>query len=166
MSDPVNIAELLKKPMADFPDLPNLPGQKWFYGKLTGEIDAQHSRTNATPFYHIGIRITDPGKDVTPADLEPITAAGFSLADYDAGANFYVTPNAMKMLRRFLGSLGFPENVSFLEALKLDDNGNPTAATKEVLRGRDVIFRTPAADDQKRVFINSVDMLSGKIDQK
>jgi hypothetical protein len=164
-NDPVNLIELLNKPMSDFPDLPNLPGQKWFYGKLTG-VAASHSRQKQTPLYDFGIRITDPGKDVTTADLAVITSKGFSLADYEAHALFYVTPNAMKMLRRFLTSLGFAESVSFVEALGLDQNGNPTAATQEKIRGRDVIFRTPAADDQKRVFLSNVDMISGNIDQK
>lgn len=163
--DPINLIELLNKPLSDFPDLPNLPGQKWFYGKLTG-VEAQHSRQKQTPFYHFSIRITDPGKDVTQAELAAITNAGFSLADYEAGANFYVTPNAMKMLRRFLSSLGFPENASFVEALALDpETGNPTAATQEKIRGRDVMFRTPQADDQKRVYLNNVDMISGQIEK-
>lgn len=165
--DPVNLIELLNKPLSDFPDLPNLPGSKWFYGKLTGEITAEHSRQKSTPFYHIGLRITDPGKDVTASELKSIADAGFSLADYEAGANFYVTPNAMKMLRRFLTSLGFPENSSFVEALALDpETGNPTAETKDKLRGRDVMFRTPTADDQNRVYLNNVDMISGQIDKK
>lgn len=164
--DPVNLIDLLNKPMSEFPDLPNLPGSKWFYGKLT-DVTAEHSRDKKTPFYHFTGRVTDPGKDVQQSELAPIAAGGFSLSDYEFGANFYLTPNAMKMLRRFVTSLGFPESVSFMEALALDtETGNPTAATREKVRGLDVMFRTPAADDQKRVYLNSVDMITGDVKGK
>ena len=160
---PVNLIELLGKPMSDFPDLPNLPGMKWFYGKLL-DITADHSSVKKTPLYDFSIRITDPGKDVTAGEIKAISDGGFSLSDYEAHAKFYVTPNALKMLRRFVTSLGFPPSVSFIEALALDPTtGNPTDATKEKLRGIDVMFRTPAADDQGRVFLSNVDMVTGEI---
>ena len=161
MSDnPTDLRELLGKPMSDFPDLPNLPGQKWFYGKLLS-MSAGHSSKKMTPLYRFTLRITDPGKDVTSAELKAVADAGFSLADYDVGADFYLTPNAMKMFRRLVTSLGFSENLSFIEALSLDDDCNPTQQTQEKIRGLDVMFRTPPADDQGRVFLNHVDMLTG-----
>jgi hypothetical protein len=160
---PVNLVDLLGKPMSDFPDLPNLPGMKWFYGKLL-DVTADHSSQKKTPLYDFSIRITDPGKDVSAAELKAVTDAGFSLADYEAHAKFYLTPNALKMLRRFVTSLGFPPSVSFIEALALDPaTGNPTAETKEKILGRDVMFRTPAADDQGRVYLSNVDMVTGEI---
>lgn len=161
MSETPNLAELLDKPLGDFPDLPDLPGQRWFYGKLTGEVEPGHSRQKATPFFKFGVKVTDPGQDVTAAELDKIKSAGFALADYEAGATFYLTPDAMKMLRRFLTSLGFPENVSFRANMKLDADGNPTAETAEVFRDKDVMFRTQAATDQGRVYINNVDQIAG-----
>ena len=155
-----DLLELLKKPMSEFPDLPNLPSKKHFYGKLTG-MTSGHSSQKGTPFYNFKIRVTDAGKDVTPAELKVVTDAGFSLADYEVGANFYLTQSALKMLRAFLTSLGFPPNVSFYDNLKLDDVGNPTDDTQDAIRGKDVMFAVPAPGDNGRVYLGNVDNLIG-----
>jgi hypothetical protein len=154
-----DLLELLKKPMSEFPDLPNLPAKKHFYGKLLG-MTAGHAKTGV-PFYNFAIRITDPGKDVTPAELAEINALGFTLSDYQVGSNFYLTQNALKMLRAFLTSLGFPPNVSFYDNLKLDEVGNPTSDTQEAIRGMDVMFQTPDKGDNNRVYLGNVDNLTG-----
>lgn len=159
MSDPIDLRDLLNKPASDFPDMPDLPGAKTFYGKLI-DVVADHSRQKQTPLFRFGVRLTDPGSDVTEAELAKIKDAGFSLADYQYSADFYLTPNAMRMFRRFTESLGFPTNVPFAEMLKLDDNCNPTEATKELIRGRDVIVRTPPMDDKGRVY-NRADSIAG-----
>lgn len=155
-----DLVELLKKPMSEFPDLPNLPPKKHFYGKLLG-MTAGHSSNKGTPFYNFAIRITDPGKDVTASELSVVTEAGFTLADYQVGANFYLTQNALKMLRAFLTSLGFPPNVSFYDNLKLDEVGNPTSDSQDAIRGLDVMFAVPAAGDNGRVYLGNVDNLIG-----
>lgn len=155
-----DLLELLKKPMSDFPNLPGLPPKKHFYGKLLS-VTAGVSSQKGTPFYAFNIRITDPGKDVTAAELSAITTAGFSLADYEAAGNFYLTLKALPMLREFLDSLGFNSNVSFYDALKLDEVGNPTADTQDAIRGLDVMFRTPAAGDSGRVYLLGVENLKG-----
>src|SRR5215467_7726930 len=139
-----DLLELLKKPMSEFPDLPQLPAKKHFYGKLLG-VTAGLSSQKQTPYYNFKIRVTDPGKDVTQAELAVVTDAGFSLADYEAGANFYLTQSALKMLRAFLSSLGFPPNVSFYDNLKLDEVGNPTPDTQDAIKGLDVMFQVPDA---------------------
>jgi hypothetical protein len=155
-----DLLELLKKPMSEFPDLPNLPPKKHFYGKLLG-MTAGHSSQKQTPLYNFKIRITEPGKDVTASELATITDAGFSLSDYEVGANFYLTQNALKMLRAFLSSLGFPPNVSFYDNLKLDEVGNPTPDTQEAIRGLDVMFAVPQPGDNGRVFLGNVDNVVG-----
>lgn len=160
MSDDVlDLRDLLSKPGSDFPDLPDLPPAKTFFGKLLG-VTADHSSVKKTPFFRFDIRLTDPGADVTEADLKPVKEGGFSLADYTFNADFYLTPNAMKMLRRFNDSLGFPSNVPIAELMKLDDNCNPTQETQELYRGRDVIVRTGPKDDKGRVY-NRADSCAG-----
>lgn len=158
--DTIDLRDLLNRPLSDFPDRPNLPGGKHFYGKITN-FAATHSRVKGTPGYHVGVRITDPGQDVTEAEKTKIADAGFSLADYEAGSDFWLTPNSMVFLRRFMNSLGFPEGASLTQALSLDENGNPTPETIDKLRGLDVLIKTPPADDQGRVFLNNVDTISG-----
>lgn len=155
-----DLMDLLKKPMSEFPDLPSLPPKKHFYGKLLG-MTAGHSSNKQTPFYCFNIRITEPGKDVTESELAVVTDAGFSLADYQVGSNFYLTQNALKMLRSFLTSLGFPPNVSFYDNLKLDDVGNPTSDSQDAIRGMDVMFQTPDKGDNGRVYVGNVDNLTG-----
>lgn len=152
--------ELLKQPMSNFPDRPNLPGNKTFYGKLIG-MSATVSAVKGTPGLHLDIKLTDPGSDVPREEMDMIAAAGFSLADYSVGKNFWITSNSMIFLRRFLVSLGFPENASFAETLKLDENGIPTAETQDVIRGLDVAVVTPFADEQGRVFLNNVENVTG-----
>ena len=124
-------------------------------------FSATFSRQKKTPGYHVGIRLTDPGQDVTKAELEAITGAGYNIADYECGSDFWITPGSMTFLRRFLLSLGFPESASFKENLSLDDSGNPTPATIDKIRGLDVLIQTPMADDQGRVFINNLDSVVG-----
>lgn len=161
MSDStIDLRDLLSKPLSDFPDRPNLPGGKHFYGKIIG-IGTTHSKVKGTPGYHVAVRLTDPGQDVTEAEKAKIADAGFNIADYEVGSDFWITPGSMTFLRRFLISLGFPENASFMENLSLDPHGNPTPETVEKVRGLDVIIRTPPADDQGRVFLNNVDSISG-----
>ena len=162
MSDetPLDIRDLLSKPLSDFPDRPNLPGGRHFYGKLTS-FAATFSKTKKTPGYHVGIRLTDPGADVTKAELDVISNAGFAVGDYEVGSDFWLTPGSMVFLRRFLVSLGFPESASFVENLGLDNDGNPTPATQDKIRGLDVIVATPPADDQGRVFTNNLDSVVG-----
>lgn len=153
---PVDLVDLLSKPMSDFPDRPNLPGGRTFYGKLIS-ITAGNSRLKQTPLFHFAVRLTDPGKDVTAGEMEAIESAGFSLGDYPCGADFYLTPNSRTILRRFLTSLGFSSSNTFLENLKLDEaSGLPTEASQEAIRGLDVLIKTPPADDQGRVFLNNV----------
>ena len=157
----VDLRDLLNKPLSDFPDLPDLPAGKHFYGKLIG-IKADHSRDKKTPFFNFSVRLTDPGEDVTDVEKNAITNAGFSLADYQCGANFYLTPNAMRILRRFLSSLGFPDSASFREALSLDpETGNPTPESVEKIRGLDVLVKLPAAGDNGRVYLQNVDRIDG-----
>lgn len=150
-SDPIDLRDLLNKPLGDYPDRPNLPGAKTFFGKLV-KVETDHSRQKKTPLFRFFARLTDPGKDVTQAEMKAVADAGFSLADYEVFAEYYVTPNAMPIFRRFVESLGFPPNVTFVESLKLDENCNPTQETQELIRGKDVICRTQAPDDQGRVF--------------
>jgi hypothetical protein len=161
---PVDFRDLLKQPMSDFPDMPDLPPAKTFYGKLIG-MNADASSVKGTPFFHFDVRLTDPGKDVDEAMLKKIVDAGFSLADYTVGANFYLTPRAMTMFRRFVTSLGFSPNISFHEALRLnDETGEPTAETLEVIRGLDVMIKTPPMAENGRVYANNVTsdgMISG-----
>lgn len=152
----VDFKDLLNQPMSDFPDMPDLPPQKTFYGKLIS-MNADESREKHTPFFHFDVRLTDPGKDVDPSSLKKISDAGFSLADYPIGANFYLTQRAMTMFRRFVVSLGFSANQSFAEALKLDpDTGEPTAATQDIIRGLDVMVKTPPMAENGRVYSNNV----------
>lgn len=161
MSDPVNLQELLDTTDADYPDRPDLPEKKTFFGKLTGEIKADISQNKKTPFYHLGIRLTDPGKDVTPEEMSAITQAGFNLSDYEAGVDFYLTPKAMVMFRRFCESIGLDPTKTYRDKLKLDKNGNPTSETAELLRGIDVMCQTPPKGDNGRVYIQNMNMVSG-----
>ena len=161
MSDPINIQELLNSTSADYPDRPSLPEKRTFFGQLTGEIKADRSREKQTPFYHIGLRLTDAGKDVTQTDLAAITAAGFGLPDYECGVNFYLTPGAMPMLHRFCDSLGLDPNKSLREKLKLDSDGNPTQDTVEVLKGLPIMCRTPEKGTNGRVYAQNMDMVAG-----
>lgn len=160
MSDTFNIGDLLDKPMSDFPDRPNLPGAKHFYGKITN-FATTFSKVKKTPGYHVTVRLTDPGEDVTKAELDAIAAAGFNIGDYEAGADFWLTPNSGTFLRRFVASLGFPEGTSFRENLSLDGDYNPTPETIEKLRGLDVIVKTPAPNENGVVFIQNVETIAG-----
>ena len=159
--DPINLQELLDKSSLDFPDMPSLPEKKTFFGKLTGEVTAGHSKEKKTPFFHFGIKLTDAGKDVTPTDLAAVTAAGFSLGDYSCGVDYYLTPNAMVMFRRFCDSIGLDPNKSFREKLKLAQDGNPTSDTVELLRGIDVMCVTPEKGTNGRVYAANMDMVAG-----
>lgn len=152
---PVDFRDLLNQPMSDFPDLPDLAPGKTYYGKLIG-MSAGASRQKQTPLFHFDVRLTDPGPDVPKESLDKLSEGGFSLADYTVGADFYLTTNAMKMLRRFITSLGFSPNVSFAEALHLAETGEPTAETQDILRGKDVIIKTPPMNEQGRVYANNV----------
>lgn len=156
----VDFRDLLSQPASNFPDLPELPAQKHFFGKILG-ISAGHSSQKKTPLFHVSARLTDPGKDVEKETLDKIANAGFSLSDYEVGADFYLTPNAMKMFRRFTESLGFNPNVSFMESLKLAQDGNPTNETQELLRGMDVMIQTPAPADNGRVYAQNGCAISG-----
>src|SRR5215471_14350638 len=153
--DVVDFRDLLNQPMSDFPDLPDLPAGKTFYGKLI-QMTAGSSRNKGTPLFHFDVRLTDPGQDVPKESLAKITDAGFSLADYTVGADFYLTQNAMKMLRRFVSSIGFSPNVSFTEALHLAEDGTPTSETQDAIRGIDVMIKTPPLTDTGRVYTNNV----------
>lgn len=153
--DVADFRELLNQPMSDFPDLPDLPPSVTFFGKLIG-MGAGFSSQKKTPLFHFDVRLTDPGKDVPPDALKKITDAGFSLADYTVGADFYLTKNAMKMFRRFVTSLGFSVNASFRDALYLAEDGSPTSETQERVRGLDVIIKTPPMTENGRVYTNNV----------
>jgi hypothetical protein len=158
--EPVDFRDLLSKPLGDFPDRPNLPGAKSFYGKLLS-LGAGVSAQKGTPHFRFTVRLTDGGQDVKSTDLEKIAAAGFSLADYEVYSDFWLTPNSMPMLRSFLVSLGFPENATFKEVLKLNDFGEPTSDSQEAIRGLDVIVRTQNADENGRVYAK-LDRIAGK----
>ena len=161
MSDnpPIDLRDLLSKPMSDFPDLPDLPSAKHFYGKIL-QMTSGHSTQKKTPFYQFDVRLTDPGEDVTPAELKKIADAGFSLSDYQVYAQLYLTPNTMRQLRRFVQSLGFPPNISFVENLKLDEGCNPTSETQDVVRGLDVLVKTQSMAENGRVY-NNLDQIAG-----
>jgi hypothetical protein len=153
--------DLLSQPLSDFPDMPDLPAGKHFYGKLLG-VKADRSTVKKTPLFDFAVRLTDPGEDVTEAEKAAIASSGCGLGDYTCGAKFYITPAAMTMFRRFLISLGFSESLSFKEQLSLDKDCNPTSETIDKIRGLDVIIKTPLpAGDNKRVFLNNVDTISG-----
>lgn len=160
MAETPDMLALLQQPMSDFPDLPSLPEKKTFYGKILS-VAAGASEQKQTPRYSFELRITDQGKDVTERDLAEMKTAGFSLADYNATAHFYLTPGALKMLRSFMTSLGFPENVSFFENMKLSPEGVPTEATQELFRGRDIMFTTPRKGDNGRVYLGNVENCIG-----
>lgn len=157
-TETVDLRELLSRPMSDFPDLPDLPPKSDFFGKIIG-IQSKLSTNKGTPFFQIDARLTDPGPNVSAAALKKITDGGFSLADYNVYSEFYLTPKAMIMFRRFLTSLGFAENLNFIVALKLDENLNPTPATLEVLQGRDVSCRTQ--DYYNGRVMNKLDQMMG-----
>lgn len=161
--NPIDIRELLDVPMSEFPDMPDLPGGKHFYGKLLS-VSASRSREKQTPFFHFAVRLTDPGDDVPREALKTISDAGFSIGDYQVGADFYITPNKFtrQMLRRFLTSLGFSENMTFFECLKLAPDGNPTSESQDVVRGLDVVVRIPQPDENGRIYLNNVDMIAGR----
>ena len=162
MADDANFLELLHKPMSDFPDRPNFPGDSYFFGKLIG-VAAARSSKQETPFFNFEIRPTEPGKDVPASALQPIIDGGFTLADYTAEAQFYITPKAMTMFRRFLTSIGFPESTPFFEALALNpETGEPTEETQERIRGKKVMFKTQSPfGDQKIVFLSKVASIVG-----
>ncbi len=156
----VNFLDLLKQPLSAYPDRPNLPGSKTFFGKLLS-MEADSSTVKHTPLYRFRCRLTDPGQDVTADELKAISAAGFNLGDYEVFAEYYITPNAMSMFRRFVSTLGCPDSVSFVDFLKLDpETGIPTAETQEAIRGLDVIVKTQAADDKGRVYAR-LDTMAG-----
>ncbi len=144
-----DLRDLLSRNLGDFPDKPSLPGKKTFFGNIVG-IQADKSSQKETPLYRFTAKLTDQGKDVTDLDMAPITSAGFSLSDYEASAEFYLTPNAMSMLRRFLVTLGFAQNINFFDALKLDPHGNPTEQTLEIIKGLPVVVVTPASIEVER----------------
>jgi len=159
----VDFRDLLNKPMSDFPDLPDLPAQKHFFGKLIS-MNAGASRQKQTPLFHFDVRLTDPGEDVPPDFLKKLADAGFNLADYNqVGADFYLTANSMKMLRRFATSLGFSPNASFTEVFHLDTEGVPTNETQDKLRGLDVLVKIPSAGQNNRVYANNVNSENGSI---
>ncbi len=159
-NDALDLRELLNKPAGDFPDLPDLPPAKTFYGKIIGMVPGL-STQKQTPYFEFKVRLTDPGEDVDKREMDKIREAGFSLADYDTIAQFYLTPNAMKMFRRFQESLGLPINVPIVEVWKLDPQTlNPTDETQDLIRGRDVICRTGAKDDKGRVY-RRLDSIAG-----
>lgn len=159
-TSPIDLRDLLDAPGTEFPDRPNLPGGKHFFGKLLG-ISAGVSEKKGTPLFQFDIRLTDPGRDVTPQEIKAIADSGYSLADYSCGRRFYLTPKAMPMLWQFLEAIGFQRNVGLRTTLSLDADGNPTPETQDKIRGRDVIVKTPPADDQGRVFLNNVDQILG-----
>jgi hypothetical protein len=84
--------------------------------------------------------------------MEVLTSNGFTLADYEVWSDYYLTPKALPMLRSFLESLGFDKNLTFFQALKLDEYGNPTPDTVELIAGMDVLCTTPRAGDNGRVY--------------
>ncbi len=152
-SDVLDLRGLLTKPLGDYPDLPDLPAAKHFYGKIIS-VSADLSSKKQTPLFHFPVRLTDQGDDVTEEEMKKIRENGFSLADYSVFADFYLTPNAMKMLRRFCEGFGLPTNVPVFESMKLDPQTlNPTEATQELFRGRDVLCRTGAKDQNGRVYL-------------
>jgi len=160
--DALDLQELLNKTSGDFPDLPDLPPKKTFYGKLTGEVTAGRSRERQTPYYNFKVRLTDRGKDVTDAEMAVIAAAGFNLGDYPAGVNFYLTPGAMPMFRRFCDSIGLDPNKTFREKLRVDANGVPTQETTEIIRGIDVTCITPEKGNNGRVYVANMDQVGGR----
>lgn len=157
--EPVDLQGLLDTPMSDFPDRPDLPPRATFFGKLTS-VEAIRSKEKQTPALTFHVRPVDPGPAVPSKWLEATRGAGFDLSDYDITADFWLTPNSMVMLRRFLNSLGFDPNATFRESLKLDQYGNPTQETQELIRGLDVIVQTPDKFND-RVF-NRADSIVGK----
>lgn len=159
-SDPIDLRDLLSKTAGDFPDRPDLPAAKTFFGKLIS-VAADRSRQKQTPLLRFSVRLTDPGKDVTASEMERITKEGFTLADYDTTAEYYLTPAAMPMLRRFLETIGMGTNVSFIDFLKLDPQTClPTSETQEVIRGQDVIARTQSLSENGRVYLR-LDSVAG-----
>jgi hypothetical protein len=72
----------------------------------------------------------------------------------------------MKILRRFLETLGFSPAVSIRANMKIDTDGNPTAETQDVFRDRDVIIRTPEAADNGKVYLQNVDSMAGVTPKK
>jgi hypothetical protein len=159
-NETVDLRDLLTAPLSNFPDKPNLPANKSFYGKILN-MEATHSKVKGTPGFHVSVRLTDPGSDVTPSDLQKLSDAGLSLADYEVGSDFWLTPGSMTFLRRFLTSIGISENVSTAEALHLDEHFNPTSETRDIVRGLDVAIKTPPADAEGRVFTNNLDIIYG-----
>lgn len=164
MADDTDYRDLLNQPLGDFPDRPSLPPQRNFYGKLVG-VSSGVTTQKGTPFLRFDVRLTDAGKDVRADELAAITAAGFSLADYDVWSEFYLTKNAMPMLRGFLNSLGFNANEqTFVELLGLDrQTGEPTQNSQDIVRGLDVIARTGEKGDNGRVY-GRLANLAGKRD--
>lgn len=147
----VDFKELLQSPLSDFPDRPSLPAKSLFYGKLIG-LGAGRSSQKQTPFLQFNVRLEEPGREVPPSALNSIQAAGFSLADYDAWSEFYITKSAMPMLRGFMDSIGLGGK-SFVEALKLDpETCAPTQESQDVVRGIDVVCYTGEKGENGRVY--------------
>lgn len=173
MSDDVlDLRDLLDRPLSDFPDRPNLPGGKHFYGKLAGLEASRETSEKATPFLRFTGRLTDPGEDVPKDEMAKLREMGFALSDYEFGRKFHITPGAMPFLRRFLVSLGASENVSFVKILALSPDYHPanpetyaraiTSQSIENIRGRDVLIKTPMPYGENRVvFLNNVDEIIG-----
>lgn len=152
-NDTLSLRDLLEKPMSEFPDLPDLPAKKSFFGKLRA-MSAGHTRTQGLPLYHIEVQLIDPGKDVPQTWLDDLKKAGFTLGDYNVYRDFVLSPNAMKFFRRFSDSIGMDPNKSTRENYKLDENYNPTTETQDVIRGKDVLCITQDAGDNGRVYFN------------
>lgn len=146
-----NFHELLDAPLSDFPERPTLPGLALFSGMLIG-CTAGVSSQKGTPFLRFDVRLTDPGPSVPASAMKLISDAGFTLADYDVWGEFYLTKNAMPMLRTFLLSIGLNESMSTKEQLKLDDTYSPTPETQEVVQGCEVVCQTQAVGSNGRVY--------------
>lgn len=161
MSDDTDLfLDFLSRPMSEFPDKPNLPANKHFYGKLVSLEMAQARNERKTPMYRFRIQITDPSPDVPRDWLDQIKNLGFSLSDFIVTADFFATFEARQFLKRFVISLGFAENVNVGHALRLSMTGGtagmPTEESQEAIRGLEVYFQTRAPDEKGRVF-NNVD---------
>lgn len=160
-NEPLDLRDLLDKTSNDFPDLPDFPAEKSFFGRILS-IYADRSSQKHTPFFGIKIRLTDPGDDVPKEWMENLRASGFTLADYEPICRFYLTPAAMKMFRRFADSIGKPPQAKFFEWLKLNpETLEPTDETQELLRGTEVFCRTKPVGDNGRVYSGELNSVAG-----